>query len=158
MAMEQLLHRARRVMLHVFGDGPDKKILQQYAIKHGLLDHVKFYGDVANINERMCSMDVILIPSLFESFGYAAVEAMALRLPVIATNVGGLQEIVNSNTGIVVNPASSYEIVRAVEYYLDKPELVKVLAHNGYEKCKNSFDVNRMLATLTRIYIDLAAK
>ena len=82
------------------GDGPDKKKAKDFLRKNDLKNKVIFLGKTNEVDEILCSSDLFLLPSEKESFGLAALEAMALKVPVISSNVGGLKELnINGNSG-----------------------------------------------------------
>jgi N-acetyl-alpha-D-glucosaminyl L-malate synthase BshA len=92
--------RARLVMC---GDGPEREMAESLALELGVGADVLFVGSVPNIADYLSVADVFLLPSLTESFGLAALEAMACEVPVIATRVGGLPEVVrDGETGYLV--------------------------------------------------------
>jgi len=87
----RLEHPARLVMV---GDGPDRAEAENYARDHGFENEVRFTGKQLDIETVLACTDIFLLPSSTESFGLAALEAMANRVPVIASRVGGLPEVV----------------------------------------------------------------
>jgi N-acetyl-alpha-D-glucosaminyl L-malate synthase BshA len=93
---------ARLVMI---GDGPDRAPAEELARKLGVQNDVLFLGQQNEVQEKLSQADLFLLPSRLESFGLAALEAMACETPVIATNVGGLPEVVeNGVDGYLVEP------------------------------------------------------
>ena len=105
---------ARLVMI---GDGPDRAPAEELARKLGVKNDVLFLGQQNEVHEKLSQADVFLLPSRLESFGLAALEAMACETPVIATNVGGLPEVVeNGVDGYLVEPG---DVKTAGEYAID---------------------------------------
>ncbi len=97
---EQCADCARLVMC---GDGPEREKAEALARELGIADDVIFVGSVPNIADYLSIADLLLLPSETESFGLAALEAMACEVPVIATHVGGLPEVVREGeTGFLV--------------------------------------------------------
>ena len=89
--------------LLMIGDGPDRSRAEAYAREHGLRGRVTFLGNVPNLEEVLGAVDLFVLPSESESFGMAALEAMASEVPVIATRTGGLPEVVaDGETGYLV--------------------------------------------------------
>lgn len=89
--------------LIMIGDGPERSRAEAYARAHHLRDRVVFLGNVPNLEEVLGGCDLFILPSESESFGMAALEAMAAEVPVIATNTGGLPEVVvNGETGYLL--------------------------------------------------------
>lgn len=79
--------------LMMVGDGPEKAAAEKLVEQLGISDKVVFFGNSHEINEILCFSDLFLLPSQTESFGLAALEAMAVGVPVISTNAGGLPEV-----------------------------------------------------------------
>ena len=88
------VHRRVPVRLILVGDGPDRGKVEQHCREHGLCGAITFVGSLPLIEEVLVGADLFLLPSETESFGLAALEAMACEVPVIATAVGGLPEVV----------------------------------------------------------------
>ncbi|MDP9268128.1 MAG: N-acetyl-alpha-D-glucosaminyl L-malate synthase BshA [Acidobacteriota bacterium] len=80
--------------LLMIGDGPDRSQAEWLARRKGIQDRVHFLGKQNEINQRLPMADLMLMPSELESFGLAALEAMACEVPTVATNVGGVPEVI----------------------------------------------------------------
>jgi N-acetyl-alpha-D-glucosaminyl L-malate synthase BshA len=81
--------------LMLIGDGPDRSAAEYLAMRHGVQDHIHFLGKQDNVNELLPLADLMIMPSEMESFGLAALEAMACGVPAIATRVGGVSELID---------------------------------------------------------------
>lgn len=79
--------------LLIVGDGPEKKSAEELCVRKGIEEKVIFFGNSSEINKILCFSDLFLLPSEKESFGLAALEAMASGVPVISSNTGGLPEV-----------------------------------------------------------------
>ena len=88
------VHKKMPSKLLLIGDGPDRSQAEWLAVQKGIHDDVIFLGKQDRVNEKIAVADVMLLPSQLESFGLAALEAMASKVVPIATNVGGLPEVV----------------------------------------------------------------
>lgn len=88
------IHAQMPSRLDLIGDGPDRPKGEQLATSLGLRDHVRFWGERTDLITLLQGSDLFLLPSDNESFGLAALEAMACSVPVLASNVGGLPEVV----------------------------------------------------------------
>jgi N-acetyl-alpha-D-glucosaminyl L-malate synthase BshA len=86
--------KALPARLMLIGDGPDRSTAEYLARKHGVQDRIHFLGKQDNVNELLPVADLMLMPSEMESFGLAALESMACRVPAIATWVGGVPELI----------------------------------------------------------------
>lgn len=92
------------------------------------------------------NFDIFVLPSLKEGLPYVLLEAGLAEIPIIATNVGGIPEIIQNNeTGILVNPASPEELTSAIKKLIENPELAKTLAKNAREKILQEFSFEKML-------------
>jgi N-acetyl-alpha-D-glucosaminyl L-malate synthase BshA len=91
--------RALPARLLLIGDGPERSAAEFLAVRLGVADRVDFVGKQDNVHELLPLADLMLMPSEMESFGLAALEAMACRVPAIATRVGGVPELINDGRG-----------------------------------------------------------
>jgi N-acetyl-alpha-D-glucosaminyl L-malate synthase BshA len=90
--------------LLMIGDGPDRSAAEWLAKKKGLKDRVHFLGKQDQVQEKLAIADLMLMPSELESFGLAALEAMACKVPTISTNVGGVPELIDhGKTGFLAD-------------------------------------------------------
>src|SRR5258708_6085041 len=118
--------------LVMIGDGPDRSIAEAFCRDHHLREQVFFLGNVPNLEEVVGAADVFLLPSEAESFGMAALEAMASEVPVIGSRAGGLPEVVvEGETGYLL-PVGDVEGLagRAIEILSDA-DLQRRLGRNG---------------------------
>src|SRR4030065_396992 len=127
--------------LVLVGDGPDRSECERLCRQLNLCDSVKFLGKQEGLVEILNASDVFLIPSQSESFGLAALEAMACGLPVISSSVGGLPELVRHNeTGFI---AEIGDVDRMAKYGLEllgKDKKYKLFSENSRERAVNTFD------------------
>jgi L-malate glycosyltransferase len=93
-----MVRKKTKAKLLMVGDGPDRRKAEWLANTHGIADDVLFLGKQNNMNEVLSISDILLLPSELESFGLVALEAMACEVPVIATRVGGIPEVVRDGT------------------------------------------------------------
>lgn len=101
----------------IIGDGSERKNLENLTKKLGLENKVKFLGQIPNekIPEYLAAADCFVLPSLKEGFGIAVLEAMAAGVPVIASKVGGILDIIeDGKTGFLVKPGNPQEIAKAI--------------------------------------------
>lgn len=140
------------VVLHIFGDGEDKQKLRKMTDDLNLKGRVKYYGDITNPQEFMRDLNLVVIPSLFESFGYVAIEAYSLKIPLVCTKVGGLEEVVDDNTGIIIEPKDSRSLADAVIYSMNNPDILFKKAQQGYERFRKNYTLDMMINNLSNIY------
>jgi N-acetyl-alpha-D-glucosaminyl L-malate synthase BshA len=87
--------QAMPARLMLIGDGPDRSAAEHLALRHGVQDRIHFLGKQDNVHDLLPLADLMLMPSQMESFGLAALEAMACGVPAIATRVGGVPELID---------------------------------------------------------------
>jgi len=108
--------------LILIGDGPDMPIAREAAADHGVLDRIKFVGIVDQVAPLLNKADLFLLPSSTESFGLVALEAMASGVPVIASDVGGIPEVVDHGTTGFLAPCRDTKAMAAHAVSLLKDE------------------------------------
>ena len=115
--------------LMLIGDGPDRSQAEWLAVQKGIHDHVLFLGKQDRIREKLALADVMLLPSELESFGLAALEAMACEVVPIATRVGGLPEVIDhGRTGFLAQVGDVRAMAQyAIDLFKD-PELLHRMA------------------------------
>jgi N-acetyl-alpha-D-glucosaminyl L-malate synthase BshA len=139
--------------LLMIGDGPDRSRAEAFARDRRLRDRVFFLGNVPNLEELVGGCDLFLLPSEAESFGMAALEAMASEVPVITTNSGGLPEVViEGETGYLL-PVGDIEGMaeRAIEI-LRNTELAARMGTNGRELASSRFNVHEIVPRYRALY------
>ena len=152
-ALPKVVKEFPNIKLDIVGDGPYKKELVAEIKRSKLEKVVKFDGFVEDIREHLTKFDVYIQPSLSESFGLAIVEAMSVGLPVIATNTGGIPEVVvEGKTGLLVEPANPEALSEAILKILRDPEKSKIMGETGRKLAADKFDIEKMVKKLERLY------
>ena len=97
-----------RVRLVIFGDGAERPHIVSEISRLNIADHVTLHGAVAKPQEALAQIDLLVLPSMAEGFGLVLIEAMAAGVPVVATNVAGIRDVVvNGETGVLVPPGDA---------------------------------------------------
>ena len=116
--------------LMLIGDGPDRSAAEYLARKHGVWERIHFLGKQDNVNELLPLADLMIMPSEMESFGLAALEGMACRVPAIATRVGGVPELIEHGVnGILCHVGDTDEMARQALALLTDPRTPRRHAH-----------------------------
>ena len=134
------------------GEGKDADELHEAAKALGIADNVCFAGFVPDVRGLMSACDAIVVPSLREGFGLAAVEAMALGRPVVASLTGGLDEIVvRGETGFLVPPNDSQAVAESLFELIDNPALAQSMGERGRAVAREHFDSRKQYWEAFRI-------
>lgn len=127
--------------------------LERLADDLGVRKAVIFTGYRADIMDLMRAFDIFVLPSLDEGLSVAILEAMAAEKAVITTSVGGNPEIViDSQTGILLEPENPDKLAEAIIYYLEHPEISQRMGRQGYCRVKEYFSLKRMLDKIIKVY------
>jgi N-acetyl-alpha-D-glucosaminyl L-malate synthase BshA len=141
----------RNATLVLIGDGPERSKAEQYAREHQL-QNVVFVGNVKNPMELLSAADVMLLPSESESFGLAALEAMACGVPVISSNAGGLPELNRHGvSGLMSDVGDVNEMAKQVLYLIETPERLNKFKRQAKERSE-SFNLQAVLPQYEAIY------
>lgn len=135
----------------VVGDGPDRAVLESDVARR-CLDDVRFLGHRSDIAGLISRSTVVVLPSLAESFGFAALEASSVGRPVVASDAGGLPEVVvDGVTGLVVPAGDSRALAEALCRLLKEPEWADELGRAGRAQAAR-FTAERMVAGYEQVY------
>ncbi|MFZ5596404.1 MAG: glycosyltransferase [Bacillota bacterium] len=149
----EILKERTDVHFLVVGSGPEKEGLEQYTRQLGISEHVTFTGFVSDVSELMPDLNLLIVPSLWEGFGLTALEAMAVGVPVVATSVGGLPEIVeHGTTGLLVPPADEDGLTRGICWMLDHPQEAEEMAAAAGQIVEQKFTAAAMAARTMELY------
>jgi L-malate glycosyltransferase len=160
-AVEVLAHVRRTVpaRLLLVGDGPDLGDATRLARSLGVADHVEFLGEQDQIVSLLSASDVFLLPSAQESFGLAALEAMACGVPVVASRVGGLPEVIEHGvSGFLHAPGDLTGMVESTLQLLTDDELRGRMALAAREAAKLEFCDDRIVPMYEAYYESILAK
>ncbi|TVP55410.1 MAG: glycosyltransferase family 1 protein [Gemmatimonadales bacterium] len=124
-AVPEIRRAIPRIEVLVVGDGPERGRLDSIARELGVEDQIRFLGSRPHgeMPGLLCSAELAVIPSLMEATSVAGLEAMACGLPLVASRVGGLPEIVGDDTGVLVPPADPPALADAICALLSDPDL-----------------------------------
>jgi len=143
--------------LLMVGDGPDRPECEQLARDLGVSHNVRFLGKQDAIEEILSVSDLFLMPSESESFGLAALEAMACRVPVISSNTGGLPELnVDGTTGYLCNVGDVEGMAQKALYILQDTERLNTFKTNALAHAKK-FDIANILPQYESFYMEAIA-
>lgn len=140
-------------VLHLFGDGPENDYLRALAESLHLADTVTFHGNVPDVVHRHVDADAILIPSRTEACPLVAMEAMSAGIPLIASAVGGVPEMVEDGVnGLLVDPESPRSLMEGVRRLLDAPTAAASLADQARETFRREYTARMMAERVMSVY------
>jgi glycosyltransferase involved in cell wall biosynthesis len=143
----------------IVGDGPEREFLVARASTLGVADAFSFSGHCDDVAERLRAGDVFVLPSRSEAFPNAVLEAMAAGLPVVASGVGGLLELVTDQaTGLLVPPGDARALANAICRLMADPPLAHRLGAAARAEVHGRYSFDRMVAAFEQIYLDLLAE
>jgi N-acetyl-alpha-D-glucosaminyl L-malate synthase BshA len=139
--------------LMLIGDGPDRSAAEYLALRHGVQDRVHFLGKQDNVNELLPLADLMVMPSEMESFGLAALEAMACGVPSIATRVGGVPELIDDETNGLLFPVGDTDAmaVAAIALLRDEARL-QSMATAARKTASDRFCASRIIPLYEAYY------
>ncbi len=143
------------IVVSLYGDGPQKDEIVGLVNDLQLSATVKLKGRIPNsqVPEALSEMDIFCVSSVRESFGVAAVEAMAMGLPVVATDAEGLKEVViDGKTGIIVPRHDQQALANALQQLVLDPRLRDAMGKAGRRRVIESYDWNKNVGVMESIY------
>ena len=152
-ALAQVRRRIPSVRLFLAGDGELRADLEAQSRSLGLSEAVTFAGVRTDVPEILAALDVFVLPSLWEGMPNAVLEAMAAGLPVVATAVGGIPEVVvDGVTGLLVPPRDPDGLAQAIECLLRDPGLRRKMGQAGWKRVERCFSVEQMVRKTEDLY------
>jgi glycosyltransferase involved in cell wall biosynthesis len=143
----------------IVGQGLIGRVLQDEIAVIRSLHRIKLLGRVDDVRELLWASDAFAMPSLKEGLGVAALEAMASALPVIASDVGGLREVVeDGRTGIIVPPANPEKIASAIKRLAESPELRSQMSAAARSRVVENYSMEQMAARTLALYRECLRK
>lgn len=135
------------------GEGAERAALEAKVEQEGLPQYFHFLGSRNDVPALLACCDLSVLPSWAEGMPNALIESMAAGLPVVATAVGGIRELVDDGTtGLLVPPHSSIALAKAIVRLLQDPELARRFSQAGQERVRSLFSFDRVLNELGEVY------
>ena len=153
-ATKQLLNTYSDLKVLIVGEGPYKKQIVKMVDQLGLHQHVHFIGNLSDVTKALCVIDIFVLPAIWrEGFGLSIIEAMALKKPVIVTNIWALNALVRDrDNGLLINPSDTDALVKAIKTLIDDHTLRNHVSNRGFETVSREFSIERMSTEMTQLY------
>ncbi len=155
-----LLEALRQIILHkpqvrclIVGDGRSRATLEAQAQQSGMLDYVHFAGFRSDIPDLLSASDVFCMASLTEGLPFALLEASALRVPLLVTEVGGMAELLtHKQTAYLVPPEQPQALAEGIGWLYNHPAERKNLGQRGFDLCQQRFSPEKMISQTLEVY------
>lgn len=142
--------------LLMIGDGPERSTAEWLVARKGISDRVMFLGKQDNIQEKLAIADLMLLPSELESFGLAALEAMACEVPAIATRVGGIPEVIDhGRSGFLADVGDVETMARYAIELLNDPSRHTTMAQTARFEAQSRFCSSKIIPQYEQLYRDV---
>lgn len=146
------IQKQLKAQLLMIGEGPEKSVAEDLCKELGISHLVKFLGNTNQVEKNLCHSDLFLLPSSAESFGLAALEAMASKVAVISSNAGGLPEInIDGETGYVEDFDNIDEMSKKAISILSSKEKLDSFKNKAFLKAKE-YDINNLVPLYEKTY------
>ena len=158
-AFKLILEGFPNTCLLVVGDGPQEKKLKKLALELDISSAVRFLGFREDAIDIMNTMDIFVLPSLWEGMPNVILEAYALGKPIVSTSVGGAKEIIkDGQTGFLVSPKDWRNLADSIKLLLKNPKMIEEFGNRGKEFVSKNFSLDRMVKTTEKLYEELISK
>jgi len=143
-------------VLLCIGDGPKREELLDLARSIRIDSKVIFVGERKDVRDCLSILDLMILPSRWEGLPNVILEAMAAKCPVIATKVGGVNEMIeDGQTGFLVESKNKEELAKKIAYVISHPTEVEQINQNAFEFVTANFSIEKMVSETEKIYEDL---
>lgn len=155
-AVPALIEKHPHLTVNICGGGALMEDLQSQISKLGISDHVKLLGNWSNVAPLLAIADLFILSSRFEGLSRAMLEAMAAGVPVVATKVQGVEEVITDGVhGLVVPPEDPVELSRALMHMVEHPELRKQMGAAAQKHIMSFYTTDVMFARLFDLVTNL---
>lgn len=155
-AISAMTSLPKNVHYFIIGAGEEKHELELFTEGLDLTNRVHLTGVINEAGQLLKAFDFFVLPSITEALPYAILEAGLAKLPVVASRVGGIPEIITDNfSGILVNARKSQELAEAIKRYLTDKEKSLNFGHNLFETVTNKFSLEKMINSTVIIYNEM---
>ena len=157
--MPQLLAEEPSTRLLVVGQGPLRAALEGECARHGVIAAVTFLGFQSDMAKVYAALDVLVLPSRYEGFGIVLIEAMAMGVPVVATKVRGIEDVVeDEKTGLMAPYNNPKMLASKILRLFDDRALRDRLRATARQHVEKNYSRGRMVSAFEKLYVDLIAR
>lgn len=140
--------------LDLLGDGPDILEAKKYIIENGLSDNIKFHGFISDVRRFYQDSDIVLLISKSEGLPISLIEAMSESKPLVASNVGGIPELIDEgNNGYLIDFSDSFRIEQVITTFIENPEILMRMGSFSYNLYLENYMFIDMVRKLDELLI-----
>lgn len=153
-AFKKLTEKYNNIKIMYVGNGNLEEKIIKFSMENNVNDKVIITGWVNNVQEYIPAFDIAILPSKWEGFGLAIIEYIACNKPIIATNVGGIQDIINNEDvkGILIKSENENELYEAIDEQLSNNIITKKDIINNYKYCSKKFNIMNVVKEHEKIF------
>ncbi|MEE8450753.1 MAG: glycosyltransferase [Thermoguttaceae bacterium] len=154
-AVKRLIEHDRNLRLVLVGDGPDQQMLQEMARRLGISGNVRFTGWRDDTARIIAAADLYALTSTTEGMPNSVMEAMALAVPVVATDVGGMKELVHhEQTGLLVASGDADQLAESIRSLLSDKDRARRLGEAGRTLVRQEFTASALVQRVRQVYLE----
>lgn len=158
-AIPIIAEKYKNVKVLIAGSGEEESTLRNLANRVGVLKRIEFLGYVKDVASIINCMDIFVLPSIWEGFPYVLLEAMLLKKPIVATNIFGVNEIIeHEKTGILVEPRNPDSMADAIIELLSNKKKAQSLGNVARRRVLNYFTLDKTISRIEQLYYSLMKK
>ncbi len=158
-AIPSIIQKFSNVKFFFAGADSSNGSVEKYAKAKNVDKYIIFAGFCNNVPEILSIFDIFILPSLWEGLPTSIIEAMAMGLPIIASKVGGIPELIdNGVNGILIEPRSPQQIASSIIYLLENRDIAKKMGERNIIRARQNHDVKFKAKDYETIYMDLVKK
>lgn len=152
-AVSLIFKKGKNVKLVLVGDGKQSDILKSEAIRLGISEIIEFKGFRSDAVSFLKSFDCFVLPSLSEGTPRSIMEAMALKIPVVGSNIDGNRNLItNKKTGLLFNVGDCRDLAESICFYMDQKNELKVMVENAYNIIEQKYSNIKMAEEYSKVY------
>jgi glycosyltransferase involved in cell wall biosynthesis len=152
-AAKIICHSQNDVYFVLVGDGPDRAALEKYSAEEGIEDRVLFAGYEHDVRPVYQDIDILALTSYTEGFPNVLLESLCMDTPIVATRVGGVEDIVQDGvTGYICEAGDSIGIAASMQRMLDDPEKARAMVSNGKALIRREFQFSTRIEKIQNLY------
>jgi len=156
LALPALIERHTGLRLLIVGHGSEEGTLRALATDCGTSGHIDWLGQRDDVPAILDASDLFVLPSTHEGISLALLEAMAAGLPVVATDVPGISEIVVPEvSGVLVPPGMPERLAEAIDRLIADPELSRSIGRAGHQRVRDRFNIDQTIAGTAALYLEI---